>query len=431
MPRALPSRPNLDQLKHKAKDVLKAYRAGAPSACLVLRRLPRLASASPAEIFAAKVTLNDVQFALAQDYGFTNWAELKRFAEAAGPRPQPSLKREGSAVWIEGVPRLGWGLNRDCTYLGALEAALAVTERPWRYPDLMAASGVAFRLRWSESFSASCAVAELPDETRAIEKCTGWDLRGEHQFGQKSRNREPIRERIVRSIDARLPVLAYGSCLDMAVIYGYEDSGRTLWFTDYHKTEMPFRLPLAQLGPMQVYLSRRSEGLPPRMCLVESLRLAVQDRRRGEHDGGLSGRDYIYGSQAYQFWLDSLARLPELPAEEAGQFHYTHHWVWMQLVHARQTAARFLNEQADSTEEAAELLRRAADTCAGLARELHHAGDSEGLFRGSQSGAELTDWASDVRRRESGYISRAMQSDAAVVTDLEKALELLDRRPAD
>ncbi len=428
MPRALPSRPSLDQLKHQAKDLLKAHHAGDPSACPVLRRLPHLASASPADILAAKITLSNVQFALAQDYGFANWAELKRFAEGTGSRPQPALKRQGTAVWIEGVPRLGWGLNRDCTYVGALESALAVTERPWRYADLMAAGGVAFRLRWSASFCASCAVAELPDETRAIEKCTGWDLPGEHQFGQKTPNHEPIRERIVRSIDARLPVLAYGACLDMALIYGYEDSGRTLWFTDYHKAEMPFRLPLAQLGPLQVCLSRRNDGLPPRMHLMESLHLAVQDWRRGRHDGGIRGRDYIYGSQAYQFWLDTLARLPELPAQEAEQFHYTHHWVWVQLVHARRTAARFLNEHADSTEEAAEFLRHAADTCTGLARELHHAGESEGLFRGPQSGAKLADWTPEARCRESDCLSRAMQSDAAVVANLEKALTILDRR---
>ena len=41
-----------------------------------------------------------------------------------------TVKREGSKVWIEGVPSLGWGKERECTFAGALSAALAVTDHP-------------------------------------------------------------------------------------------------------------------------------------------------------------------------------------------------------------------------------------------------------------------------------------------------------------
>ena len=92
MPRALPPRPNLDQLKHQAKDVLKAHHAGDAPACGVLRRVPKLAGASDAELLAAAVTLNDAQFALAQEYGFKNWGALKRHMESAGPNPEQPMK---------------------------------------------------------------------------------------------------------------------------------------------------------------------------------------------------------------------------------------------------------------------------------------------------------------------------------------------------
>jgi hypothetical protein len=85
MPRALPPRPNLDQLKHQAKDVLKAHRSGDAAGCAVLRCLPLLARCSDAELLAARATLNDAQHALAQDYGFQSWAALKRFVERAVP----------------------------------------------------------------------------------------------------------------------------------------------------------------------------------------------------------------------------------------------------------------------------------------------------------------------------------------------------------
>jgi hypothetical protein len=105
MPRALPSRPSLDQLKHQAKDVLKAHHAGDAAACGILRRLPKLAAACDAELLAAAVTLNDAQFALALEYGFRNWSALKRHVKSAGAkpeRPEPrtylyaALERDGS-----------------------------------------------------------------------------------------------------------------------------------------------------------------------------------------------------------------------------------------------------------------------------------------------------------------------------------------------
>ena len=63
MPHALPPHPSLDQLKHQAKDVLKAHRSGDAAGSAVLRNLPSLAQASDADLLAACVTLNDAQHA--------------------------------------------------------------------------------------------------------------------------------------------------------------------------------------------------------------------------------------------------------------------------------------------------------------------------------------------------------------------------------
>lgn len=57
------------------------------------------------------------------------------------------MKREGDKVWIEGVPTLQWGKNRETTFAGALEAAPAVTRHPYTATQLMGFSGLAFRVR--------------------------------------------------------------------------------------------------------------------------------------------------------------------------------------------------------------------------------------------------------------------------------------------
>lgn len=68
--RRLPVRPDLDQLKHQAKDLLRAMRRGDPDAVADFRRH------HPREIDPASVTLADAQLVLARTYQAPNWPRL-------------------------------------------------------------------------------------------------------------------------------------------------------------------------------------------------------------------------------------------------------------------------------------------------------------------------------------------------------------------
>jgi hypothetical protein len=78
----LPARPDLDQLRHQARELHRAARDGdAPS----LRRL-RQASGT--------VTLSDAQLAIARNYGFTSWPRLKAEVERRRAAFAPFLTAE-------------------------------------------------------------------------------------------------------------------------------------------------------------------------------------------------------------------------------------------------------------------------------------------------------------------------------------------------
>jgi sulfofructose kinase len=80
--RHLPPNPNLDHLKHQAKDLIRDHAARAPHSAQLLREFhPRFLHSTDAEIFAAKLALNDVQLAIARQSGFPSWARLKRHIE--------------------------------------------------------------------------------------------------------------------------------------------------------------------------------------------------------------------------------------------------------------------------------------------------------------------------------------------------------------
>jgi hypothetical protein len=68
--RHFPVRPNLEQLKHQAKDLLRAIKQGEPSA------LAELKKHHPKAITAKKAKLADAQLVLARSYGLPSWPRM-------------------------------------------------------------------------------------------------------------------------------------------------------------------------------------------------------------------------------------------------------------------------------------------------------------------------------------------------------------------
>ena len=76
--RALPDKPNLNQLKKQAKDLLKAFQAGKPTAIDEVRaHYPHPISRPQGHV----LQLSDAQLVLARAYGFDSWPKLKAFVD--------------------------------------------------------------------------------------------------------------------------------------------------------------------------------------------------------------------------------------------------------------------------------------------------------------------------------------------------------------
>jgi len=68
--RDFPVRPNLEQLKHQGKDLLRALKKGDSAAVAEFQKY------HPEHIPPTEAKLADVQFALARSYGITSWPRL-------------------------------------------------------------------------------------------------------------------------------------------------------------------------------------------------------------------------------------------------------------------------------------------------------------------------------------------------------------------
>jgi ankyrin repeat protein len=87
--RTLPARPDLDQQKTLAKELLRAFRAGDGDA------IARMRAALPDK---NELTLTDAQYVLAREYGFASWRELKDHIERLTAERRPPIERFKHAV---------------------------------------------------------------------------------------------------------------------------------------------------------------------------------------------------------------------------------------------------------------------------------------------------------------------------------------------
>src|SRR5262245_12877736 len=94
--RRLPERPNLDQLKHQAKDLLAAWHSGA-----TVEGTPERGA------LRDERRLRDAQKALAQEYGFESWDALRTHVEAlVGALPVARRTRKDVLEYDDPIPNV-------------------------------------------------------------------------------------------------------------------------------------------------------------------------------------------------------------------------------------------------------------------------------------------------------------------------------------
>src|SRR5690348_17796298 len=77
----LPERPNLEQLKRQAKDLLRAAQTHDADALARFRRLPAFARGVDDETLIRSMALHDAQSVVARELGFDSWNALAERVE--------------------------------------------------------------------------------------------------------------------------------------------------------------------------------------------------------------------------------------------------------------------------------------------------------------------------------------------------------------
>src|SRR5207245_532991 len=117
MTKSLPSRPNLEQLKNQAKDLLKSLKSDDPDAIQRVRENhPRWSATAEPEMDAAALSLGDAQVVIAREYGFASWPTLMQRVVggradldcSTAPVQSWPRMRSSAARWWMFMPRRAW-----------------------------------------------------------------------------------------------------------------------------------------------------------------------------------------------------------------------------------------------------------------------------------------------------------------------------------
>lgn len=331
------------------------------------------------------------------------------------------LPAQFAARVLDRVPRLAWGTQRECTFIGALEAALAPSERPQTYADMMGWSGLAFRTRWfagneRQRWCPSSPVGEMEEEIAAVARATGWPLRVAFVQPQDAEAMKQLTAEFVASINAGRPVLAYEPRLSMAVVFGYEEGGEKLLIRDYFHPEAPLRLAAAELGFLALFVSEPAVPSPACEAFAEALRTAVLHWRCGKHAEGPG--EYWYGDAAFRRWHDDLGEVDRLMPEERSLLSRVSWRCFVCLHDARLAAVSFLYGHCSRLPAAAQAaLGTAADLYEREAALLGRALTSQDAFINTPE-----DWPSARRECERGLLIQAREYETEAIAAIEAAL---------
>jgi hypothetical protein len=335
-------------------------------------------------------------------------------------------KRDGR-TWVSGVGEIGWGKDVECTYAGSLQAALKPTKCDYAYDEIMAASGLAFRVRWwrynppevQALWCPSTPVGEFPEEL-------GWTQAGLHvklgvftAWGKgDADSMEKYVAEIKSSIDKGIAVCAYPNSddLNMALVFGYTDNQQWMVKT-YSSSDKVDLVPFAKLGPLAVVPMESTGDFSPKDLAHQACELAIKQWTRvvGPDKTG----PYLYGLAALEAWKNDLSRWDKFNDTERKSLFFLNWWNMSQWADARQAAASYLLKAAKYVDSAqTKHMLKAADHYTSEVALLFGCYKRKDTFLGPWSGKSIADYTKDVRDREIDTLTKTAKIEEKALKEL-------------
>jgi DNA-binding transcriptional ArsR family regulator len=249
-----------------------------------------------------------------------------------------NLSRKRKQV-LDGVPRLGWGKDIECTFFGGLDAMLRFLGEPVDYVYLMGVSAAAFRLMFHQPDWCPSSPDAAANETYAQQALKVVGYKGQF-LNKENMDQKEINQIIREEIDKGMPVLAIDlvQVADWGIVTGYQND-KLLCRSYFDKGD---EYSIAEKEPWIILKIEKAGPAPPKTSSIrESVKLAVDLSARKEIG------HYANGLAAYDVWARDLENETLFSKMDDATFrHYWHvnGWVYDSLYDARVAAGRYLQK---------------------------------------------------------------------------------------
>ncbi|MEA4890497.1 MAG: helix-turn-helix transcriptional regulator [Clostridiaceae bacterium] len=266
-------------------------------------------------------------------------------------------RQDGSRCILPGIMRLNWNAGMDCTWAGALYAALHYMGESCTYEQIMGLSGACYRVCFTKVWDWSCTDALVAyDYASVLFQAIGYEPVWADRLEKAGRKTE--RQSIVRDIQDGKPVLAINLRIapEWGVITGYLSDGDELLCRTYFDQNILDEKAddIDFLKSSEGYLTNdnwpflilhfgsKKPAPSPRDNLITSLKVLAASFLAPPNRG------YFQGREAYEAWIQALtieSDFTEAPDQETiARRLGVNDSMLLNLIDARRCAAVYLTE---------------------------------------------------------------------------------------
>ncbi len=258
--------------------------------------------------------------------------------------------KDMSVCILPGVMTLEWETGMDCTWAGAVYAALKYLYEQYTYEQIMGMSGACYRIAFTEIWDWSAVDALVAfDYSSILFSAIGYEQIWAERVEKEQRNIE--RKKIIQDIANGKPVIAINLRIapEWGVITGYKENGKVLLCRTYFDKEI-----LAGLNKNEEYLEtdfwpfliahfgEKTEKPSEPQIFAASLNVLVESFESQCVSG------YYLGQQAYEKWIEGLKNNAlwgeKGIKDDVDRRLSVNDYMLLNLIDARRCASKYLND---------------------------------------------------------------------------------------
>lgn len=268
------------------------------------------------------------------------------------------MKDNGQCKWLKNVPVLILGLQRDNSYIGAIESALKSLKSDLDYYKLMAISGEGMIVRWYKALSGKRWGGELlpgifTSEFKLLSELSWYEF----EIVQDENDREKSKKKIIQSIDEGIPVLCLDRGQNLSVLFGYESEGEVMLLRPYIDScaaepdwDAAVRYEFNNLFPYYVFIKKSSvKEIDYSVSMIKGIIDSIKyyDMQKKEYNTSLYGKGFYYfGRAAYDQWMEDLKNFDGFSKEEQENLRFFTWWNAICIMDKRTAMSKVFRELA-------------------------------------------------------------------------------------